>query len=94
MRYDNFKILNKNGVKYYAPTDYTNVDDTLYDFFKVQNISDGIIVETKNGDRLDLLAKQYYNDKNLWYIIARVNGLGKRGLFVDSNIMIFIPNLK
>lgn len=94
MRYEDFTTKDENGVQYLLPMDYTLVDDTLHDFFKNQNIADGILVKTKNGDRLDLLAKQYYNDVNKWHIIARINGLGKRGLLVNANETIFIPNLK
>tara|TARA_Y100001938_G_scaffold116215_1_gene160065 strand:- start:3505 stop:3807 length:303 start_codon:yes stop_codon:yes gene_type:complete len=38
--------------------------------------SDGdIYVVTQMGDRLDLLAFQYYGDVTLWWYIAKANGL-------------------
>ena len=32
-----------------------------------------IYVYTTKGDRYDLLAKSYYNDSSLWWIISRAN---------------------
>ena len=34
---------------------------------------DDIYVKTVSGDRLDLLANQFYNDTRLWWIIATAN---------------------
>ena len=34
-----------------------------------------IYVATEFGDRLDLLAHQFYGDVNLWWYIAKANGL-------------------
>jgi hypothetical protein len=32
-------------------------------------------VYTTRGDRYDLLAQQYYNDPQLWWVISRANSL-------------------
>jgi len=49
----------------YATTMYVNVpeDDT------------DIYVTTQEGDRLDILATQFYKDPSLWWFIARTNNL-------------------
>lgn len=46
---------------------------------------------SQQGDRLDILAKEYYGDESLWYIIARVNNLGKGTLNVPHGIILRIP---
>tara|TARA_R100000030_G_scaffold11969_1_gene8035 strand:+ start:1455 stop:1757 length:303 start_codon:yes stop_codon:yes gene_type:complete len=46
---------------------------TLYPKIPIKN-SDVFITPTY-GDRLDLLAKEYYNDTSLWWIIAQANGI-------------------
>ena len=41
------------------------------------------------GDRLDILAHQFYGDVTLWWYIAKANGLSD--LRVDAGISIRIP---
>ena len=63
--FDNPKIKNnKIGKKPY----YTNI---IYPHIPA-DFDDSYIV-TKNGDRLDLLANQFYNDVRLWWVIAIAN---------------------
>tara|TARA_R100000152_G_C6551919_1_gene26101 strand:- start:128 stop:430 length:303 start_codon:yes stop_codon:yes gene_type:complete len=50
-----------------------------------------IIVISKYGDRLDILANQYYNNPADWWIIAEANGLGKGTLHVPTGMQIRIP---
>ena len=65
-RYSNTPILkDDNGVRYY--------DTSLYPL--PTPLSDDIYVITQRGDRLDLLAHQYYGDSTLWWILASVNNL-------------------
>ena len=43
---------------------------------------DDIYVITNDGDRLDLLANQFYQDVDMWWIIATANpGIVKRDTF-------------
>jgi hypothetical protein len=51
-----------------------------------------IYIESKRGDRLDLLAAKYLKDARLWYIIAIANNLGKGAFFVTPGIRLRIPN--
>lgn len=44
---------------------------------------DDIYVTTSEGDRLDLLANQFYNNVDYWWIIANANpGIIKRDSFI------------
>ena len=53
-----------------------------------ENDSD-IYVITQWGDRLDLLANQYYGDQHLWWYIAQANNLKFNN--VEANMTIRIP---
>ena len=48
-----------------------------------------IFVITTEGDRLDLLAYQFYGDPELWWFIANVNGLSS--LNVEPGVSLRIP---
>ena len=46
-----------------------------------------------DGVGLSALAKQYYNDETLWWVIAKANGIGKRGFGIDKKLSVVrIPN--
>ena len=58
---------------------------TVYKSKRLKNIplkNDDIYVATQTGDRLDLLANQYYGSPAYWWIIANANNIhdGKLGL--------------
>ena len=53
--------------------------------------SSDIYLHTKVGDRLDLLANQYYGDVTMWWIIAKANHLGKGTLQIKPGTKIRIP---
>lgn len=55
-----------------------------------RSLSD-IYVITTPGDRLDLLAKKYYNDVGYWWIIAQANDIGKGYLSIPVGIQLRIP---
>lgn len=50
-----------------------------------------IVIISKYGDRLDLLAHQHYGIDSYWWIIAEANGLGKGSLHIKPGIQIRIP---
>jgi len=52
-----------------------------------------IYVITTSGDRLDLLAQQFYGDYNLYWIIATANPeiLALNSLFIPEGLEIRIP---
>ena len=42
---------------------------------KIKASNDDMYIVSEGGDRLDILALKYYNDQNLWWIIAIANNL-------------------
>ena len=52
-----------NGSRYYKPLQYPTIPPTSNDLYII----------TTAGDRLDLLANQFYNDVRLWWIISVAN---------------------
>lgn len=50
-----------------------------------------IYIFSKSSDRLDLLAYEYYGDQTLWWVIARVNNLGKGSFMVPIGVRLRIP---
>lgn len=53
--------------------------------------SDDIYVRTVPGDRLDLLAYEYYKNVKYWWIIAHANNLGKGSMAILENTQVRIP---
>ena len=63
-RYKNNTIkIDKNNIRYYKPTIVPNIPIKDSDIF----------VFPVYGDRFDTIAQRYYNDSNLWWIIAKAN---------------------
>lgn len=50
-----------------------------------------IYVRTVPGDRLDLLAFQFYRNVKYWWIIAHANNLGKGSLAIPEGTQVRIP---
>ncbi len=63
-----------------SSTFYPNLDTT----------SDTIII-SQPGDRLDLLAKEFYGDETFWHVIAISNNLGRGTLNVPAGMIVRIP---
>tara|TARA_R110002167_G_scaffold7501_1_gene35635 strand:- start:5914 stop:6222 length:309 start_codon:yes stop_codon:yes gene_type:complete len=55
--------IKKNSKKIYKPLRYPNIPLSISDLYVI----------TTSGDRLDLLANQFYNDIRLWWIISMAN---------------------
>ena len=55
-----------------------------------QQFSDKYII-ARAGDRLDLLAREFYGNENRWWILAESNNLGKGSLQVPAGMQIRIP---
>jgi len=72
-----------SGKRYYNPVKYPEIP--LYD--------NDIYVVTSFGDRLDLLANQYYSDVTLYWIIAAANpqSTPSDSLFIPAGIQLRIP---
>ena len=48
-------------------------------------------VISTGGDRYDTLAKQFYNDHTLWWIIAMSNNSQRASLIVEPGVQLRIP---
>lgn len=77
MRYSYNKISNKK----YQTARYPIIKNDAVDVYIISRV----------GDRLDLLANQFYDDSSQWWIIADANNLGKGDLHVPPGIQIRIP---
>ena len=50
--------------------------------------NDDMYVLTQHGDRLDLLAHQFYGDANLWWYIAKANNLKTNTVDIGTTLRI------
>ena len=48
---------------------------------------------SREGDRLDLLAVEFYQDSRMWWILAEANELGKGTFAVPPGIQLRIPTI-
>ena len=62
-RLENISIEKKKQQRYYRSLKYPNKHLSVNDLYVVTTV----------GDRLDLLANQFYNDIRLWWVIATAN---------------------
>lgn len=81
-RYSKIPLLKINKKQLYATSRYPEIPLSENDTY----------VYTVQGDRFDVLAQQYYNDKSLWYIISIANDqLKQDSLVIPEGIQIRIP---
>ena len=59
---------------------------------EIPRTEEDIYIITRDTDRLDLLAGQYYQDVTLWWIIATANNLGKGTLVLEAGTQLRIPS--
>lgn len=50
-----------------------------------------VYVATETGDRLDTLAKTFYNDPSLWWIIASANNIHNAVFGFEDGTILRIP---
>ena len=67
-RYKNTDIVKKEGLRKYRNT-------IVYPIITPK--VDDIYIIAQQGDRLDNLAWEYYENPTYWWIIARANNIGK-----------------
>lgn len=65
----------------YTTTYYPIIPESYDDFY----------ITVSESDYLDSLAKKYYGDETLWWIIARANNLPGYKLSVNTNKQLRIP---
>lgn len=81
-RYRDIKELTtEDGSKYRTNSIYPTIPET----------EDDIYVITTGGDRYDTLARQFYGDSSLWWVIASANNSKKDGLIVEQGVQLRIP---
>jgi phage tail protein X len=81
-RYNSIKLKRgNNGKSVYRPHIYPNIPKRDNDIY----------VATQTGDRLDLLAYQYYGDSSLWWIIASANNIHDAPLGILDGTILRIP---
>ena len=82
-RYQNIKInKTSKGKRYFSTNLYPNVPFSINDIYVI----------TGEGDRLDLLANQYYKDSTLWWILSVANPLiPKDSLYIPAGTQLRIP---
>ena len=84
LRYIEIKRDQTTNNRYYKNIEYPEIPVAPNDIYII----------SKSTDRLDLLAFDYYNDENLWWIISKANpGKIKRdSFFIDPGLQIRIPS--
>ena len=75
----------------YDFTEITNKKFNTFRFPKINSDERDFYIIAREGDRLDLLANEFYEDSNLWWLIADANNLGKGNLNVPAGKQIIIP---
>ena len=91
IRYENSSII-KNAKKIDSDGKESYVrrlSTTVYPTFTDDISSTKIIAQ--DGDRLDILAKEFYNDERMWFVIAKANNLGKGSMAIPPGTLISIP---
>ena len=82
MRYKNATVKkDRDNTRYYKPTIVPNIPIKDSDIF----------VFPVYGDRFDTIDQRYYDDSNLWWIIAKANEIGKGKLSPDPLKKLRIP---
>lgn len=82
-RYQNITLTkyNSTGSQYYLNNIYPDVEFTEDDNYVITTL----------GDRLDLLANNFYGDPSLWWIISSANSLPGDSLYPPIGIQLRIP---
>lgn len=82
-RYENILETKDNtGERYYRNNIYPDIPASQTDLYVI----------TVLGDRLDLLAFNFYGDESLWWVIASANSLPGDSLYLEPGAQIRIPS--
>lgn len=73
--------LGSTGSLYYTNNVYPDIPATDQDYYVITTL----------GDRLDLLAYDFYQDSSLWWVIASANALPGDSIFPPIGIQLRIP---
>jgi nucleoid-associated protein YgaU len=78
---NNIILKDENGKRYYNTTFYPLINPKDSDIYVITTV----------GDRLDILASQYYKDPTLWWVIASANNLRRDSVFITPGTQLRIP---
>lgn len=74
---------------------YSEVQNGRYQISRIPTIEksdNDLYIYSRTGDRLDLLASQFYGDSRKWWIIASANNLGAGSYNIPAGLQIRIPD--
>lgn len=82
-RYQNIKVTNNSqlGEQYYSNNVYPQIPTTEDDTYVIAVL----------GDRLDLMAFDFYGDPSFWWVIASANALPGDSLYLEPGSQVRIP---
>lgn len=81
-RYENNNIISSSdGIQYYNTSLYPQIVPQESDIYLITTV----------GDRLDIIANQYYKDPTLWWIIASSNNLRMDTVFAPPGSQLRVP---
>ena len=80
-RYQDIAKIRKDNRQAYRSTLYPTIPRSVEDIYVVVG----------RGDRLDLLAYQFYKSASYWWVIATANNIGHGSLEVEPGQQIRIP---
>lgn len=82
-RYQNVQVTKESGTgeRYYLNNLYPQIPFSPNDTYVI----------TVFGDRLDLLAFDYYGDASLWWVVASANALPGDSLYPEPGMQLRIP---
>ena len=81
-RYQNISTIKINQKPVYKTVKYPEIPLDENDIY----------VTTVQGDRFDVLARQYYQDESMWWIISIANAsLSQNSLIIPEGIQLRIP---
>jgi hypothetical protein len=83
-RYQTINVIKQNSVgnQYYVNNLYPEIEPTEEDDYVIAVL----------GDRLDLLAFDFYGDTSFWWVIASANSLPGDSLYLEPGMQIRIPS--
>lgn len=82
-RYQNTPIIKSDvtGSQYYVNNVYPDIPVVDGDSYIITTI----------GDRLDILANNFYGDVSFWWVIASANALSGDSLYIEPGTQLRIP---
>jgi hypothetical protein len=66
------------------------LESTIYP--KIRPNDNDMYIISEQGDRLDILASKYYNEPDMWWVIAVANNINDATFYVEPGIQLRIPS--